>query len=255
MRAPASPRGSSRLVSPYSSFTDLYDFLIGDPTFPTIQKAFDRSVRRFRLEFRSIADIGCGTGRFLAELAHLPVSRIGVDRSVSALAIARRRLAGQQVLLLRQDIRQLCLPYPVDLMTCHNQTINYFTAAADLACALQAIARNMRRGGAFLFDYIAQIAHAPGSDRRRIRETIRLPDHDVDFDGAIDGARGISTLRIRVTPEHATHCPTFEVHRQRWFSPSALHRLLSTSGFKVLEMRPMDDQQQRAWVHVVTRRV
>ncbi|MHB8267802.1 class I SAM-dependent DNA methyltransferase [Bradyrhizobium sp.] len=253
MRTLVPSGGSSRLVSPYSSFTELYDFLIGNPTFPTIQKAFAHSVRRFGLEFQSIADVGCGTGRFLAELAHLPAHRIGADQSASALAVARRRLSGQQVLLLRQDIRRLSLPHRVDLMTCHNQTINYFTAADDLTHALQAIARNVRCGGAFLFDYIARIAHTPGRDRRRIRESIRLPDHDVDFDGAVDEARGVSMVRIRVTPKHARHCPTFEVHRQRWFSPSALHRLLGASGFRVLEMRPMD-QQQSAWIHVVARR-
>ena len=58
----------SRRAAPYSAFADVYDFLIGDLAFPALQRAFRDSVRRFGLEFRTLADVGCGTGRFLAEL-------------------------------------------------------------------------------------------------------------------------------------------------------------------------------------------
>src|SRR3954465_4069903 len=83
-----------RGAAPYSAFADVYDFLIGDLAFPPLQRAFRDSVRRFGLEFRTLADVGCGTGRFLAELCPLPVGLIGVDCSRSILALARRRLAG-----------------------------------------------------------------------------------------------------------------------------------------------------------------
>jgi hypothetical protein len=81
-------------AAPYSAFADVYDFLIGDPAYSALQRAFRDSVWRFGLEFRTLADVGCGTGRFLAELCRLPVGIIGVDRSRSILALARRRLAG-----------------------------------------------------------------------------------------------------------------------------------------------------------------
>src|SRR3954452_19024469 len=45
-------------AAPYSAFADVYDFLIGDLAFPALQRAFRDSVRRFGLEFRTLADVG-----------------------------------------------------------------------------------------------------------------------------------------------------------------------------------------------------
>ena len=240
-------------AAPYSAFADVYDFLIGDLAFPALQRAFRDSVRRFGLEFRTLADVGCGTGRFLADLCHLPVALIGVDRSRSILAVARRRLAGCPVLLLQQDIRALSLPRRVDVITCRNQTINYLTLWTDLARAFRAIAGSLRRGGTFLFDFIARVADM--SRPTRIRETICLPRHEVSFAGTIDPARDISVVRIRIRDETAPGRGIVEVHRQRWFRPSMIMGLLDASGFRVLEMQPVEGPQQSAWHHVVARRV
>jgi SAM-dependent methyltransferase len=239
-------------AAPYSAFADVYDFLIGDPAFPPLQRAFRDSVRRFGLEFRTLADVGCGTGRFLAELCRLPVGLIGVDRSPSVLSVARWRLAGCPVLLLHQDIRALSLPRRVDVITCRNQTINYLTVWKDLTRAFRAISRSLRRGGTFLFDFIA-----PAADMcpARFRETIRLPQHEVSFAATIDPVRDLSVVRIRVRDDTAPGRGVVEVHRQRWFRPSTIVGLLNTSGFRVLEMRPVGGSQESAWRHVVARRV
>jgi SAM-dependent methyltransferase len=244
----------ARTASPYSSFTQIYDFLIGDPAHTELRSAFERSVRRFDLRFRSMADIGCGSGRFIAELANLPIDTIGVDRSASMLALCRRRLAGTSTVLLRQDIRSLSLPSPVDLITCHNQTINYITVLDDLAGAFQAIARSLRRGGAFLFDFIARLGRPSPARTQRVREAIRLPDHNVSFEGIVDPARGRSTIRIGVTGARNRRGRTFEVHRQRWFSASTIARLLHASGFRVLDMQPIGPNRDSAWIYVVARK-
>ena len=183
----------------------------------------------------------------------LPVGLIGVDRSRSILALARRRLAGCPVLLLQQDIRALSLPRRVDVITCRNQTINYLTVWTDLARAFRSIARSLRRGGTFLFDFIARVTDM--SRPARIRETIRLPRHEVSFAGTIDPARDLSVVRIRIRDEAAPDRGVVEVHRQRWFPPSMIMGLLDVSGFRVLEMRPVEGSPENAWRHVVARRV
>src|SRR4030081_39314 len=88
----------ARSDSPYSSFTQVYDFLVGDPAYRDLRRAFDRSVRRFGLTFRSVADIGGGPGRCVAELARRPVEVIGVDSSEAMLAVAGGRTAGAVLL-------------------------------------------------------------------------------------------------------------------------------------------------------------
>jgi len=250
----ATTAASARSDSPYSSFTQVYDFLVGDPAYRDLRRAFDRSVRRFGLTFRSVADIGCGTGRLIADLARRPVEVIGVDSSEAMLAVARRRMTGP-VLLLRQDIRRLSLPGPVDLITCHNQTVNYLTVIDDLARAFRAIARNLRRGGTFLFDFIARMAVARSAGLETVRETIRLPDHTVGFDGVVDPARGLSVVRIRVASARGSGGATQETHWQRWFPVSTILRLLGASGFRVLDMRPVGPVNPGAWLYVVARRL
>jgi SAM-dependent methyltransferase len=241
-------------VAPYASFAEIYDFLIGAPAQPLLQTALRRSVRQFRLNVRSLADVGCGTGAFLATLACRPVSLIGIDRSAAMLAIARRRLAPCPVTLLQQDFRRLKLPNPVDLITCHNQTINYLTLPGELTRTFSAIAGNLRHGGALVFDFIARARR--GSCRRAapVRETIRLPDHDVRFEGVVDAARGTSTVRIDIAHTHAPHRRSMEVHRQRWFSTAAIRRCLRASGLRLLCMRPLGGADHR-WLHVVARRI
>ena len=170
------------------------------------------------------------------------------------LAIARRRLAPCPVTLLQQDFRRLHLPNPVDLITCHNQTINYLTLPEELTRAFSAIAGNLRDGGALVFDFIARAGRSPRRRAAPIRETIRLPDHDVRFEGVVDAARGTSTVRIGIASRHAPDRRSVEVHRQRWFSPAMIRRCLQASGLRMLCMRPVCGSDHH-WLHVVARRM
>jgi SAM-dependent methyltransferase len=238
----------------YSAFAEIYDFLIEGPALADVGNAFSRSVARFGVEFRSLADAGCGTGRFLAEMAHFPVALVGVDRSPQVLAIAARRLAGRPVQLFLQDMRRLSLPHPVDLVTCNNQTLNYLTREIDIARALKAIGRALRRGGMFLFDFIARLVTSAGAAPQTIHETVGLPDHTVNFEAMVDARRGASVVRIGIRRPGEREARS-EVHRQRWFSPAVIARLLRACGFRLIGMRPMNCSQPDAWLHVVAQRM
>jgi SAM-dependent methyltransferase len=255
-RPPGVPaeRLSTHSVAPYVSFAEIYDFLIGAPALPLLQEAFRRSVRRFHLDFHSLADVGCGTGGFLTTLACRPVALFGVDRSAAMLAVARHHLASCAVTLLQQDIRRLSLPTRVDLITCNNQTINYLTVPRELVRAFSAIARNLRRGGAFLFDFFARATGMSRTKAKRVRETIRLPDHDIRFEGVVDLSRGASTVRICVANRREPRRCGLEVHRQRWFKPATIEHCLYISGLRVVCMRPVYGSDH-SWLHVVAKRI
>jgi SAM-dependent methyltransferase len=238
---------------PYSAFAEVYDFLVGNTALPLIRRAFRYSVRRWALEFQTLADIGCGTGAFLSTFACRPIDLIGVDRSAAVLKIARRRFAGCPVTLLRQDIRQLSLPYRVDLITCQHQTINYLTMARELRRAFAAVARNLRRGGAFLFDFLALTPQMSQAHPIRMREAIRLPDNDVHFEATVAPSQGRSIVRIRIGTGQARR-RAVEMHRQQWFKPEMLVRLLRASGFQLYEIRPIQGTDN-GWLHVVAKRI
>jgi hypothetical protein len=106
-----------------------------------------------------------------------------------------------------------------------------------------------------LFDFIARMAVARAAGLETVRETIRLPDHTVGFDGVVDPARGLSVVRIRVAPARGPGGAVHETHRQRWFPVSTILRLLGASGFRVLDMRPVGPVNPSAWLYVVARRL
>lgn len=205
-----------------------YDAVMAEAAWPSLSQGLRRALAGVRPG--SAADVGCGSGRVLAWLrgrGHAPL--YGVDRSEAMLRLAADRL-GVGVRLLRQDMRQLTLPQPVDLITCTFATLNYLTDDASLARALAAAARHLRPGGLFVADYIPWLDHrAPPSTHHQLV--------------AARGRR--SAWRIRLDPPHGRSETTItfqnpaggpgviERHVQRHYRPSELRAALAAAGLEV----------------------
>jgi SAM-dependent methyltransferase len=107
-------------------------------------------------------ELGCGTGRVALPLARAGVPLVGIDRSDSMLAYARRRVRrsrlGRRVRLVRGDIRHL--PFPEAAF--HTVLAPYGILQSllrdrDLAATLQAVHRVLRRGGMFGMELVADL--------------------------------------------------------------------------------------------------
>src|SRR5512132_2456614 len=121
---------------PYRELAPRYDAALGISNFIGTRAAFEALVRRYGIQFRSAADIGCGTGLFACYLSQcwgVPV--FGVDRSPEMLTVAKRNCASLNICFLQQDIRCLCLPHPVDLITANFDTMNHLLTELDLRLA------------------------------------------------------------------------------------------------------------------------
>jgi predicted TPR repeat methyltransferase len=55
---------SHPVARPYSELAATYDATLGVPIFVGTRRAFEELVIRYGIDFRSAADIGCGTGLF-----------------------------------------------------------------------------------------------------------------------------------------------------------------------------------------------
>lgn len=205
-----------------------YDAVMAEAAWPSLSAGLARALAG--VSPGSAADIGCGPGRVLAWLrarGYGPLT--GVDQSPAMLQHATRRLGGD-VRLLRQDIRRLSLPRPVDLITCTFATLNYLVEGTSLAHALSAAARHLRPGGLFVADYIPwlddrgepsthhQIVTAQG---RRSRWRIRL-----------DPARGLSETTITFQ-DPAGGPGVTERHVQRHRRPADMKAALAAAGLQV----------------------
>jgi trans-aconitate 2-methyltransferase len=91
-----------------------------------------------------IVDAGCGTGRVTAELiVRVPNGRVyGVDAAPSMVAHAQETV-GEKALILRQDLVELDLPEPMDVVF-SNATFHWIT---DHDALFNAIHRTLKPGG------------------------------------------------------------------------------------------------------------
>lgn len=221
-----------RFVPPYSKVAETYDIGLGISFFMHTRMAFEKLVRRYGITFCSAADIGCGTGlfaRYLSQCWRVPV--FAVDRSPAMLQVAQRNCRDPNICFLQQDIRQLCLPHPVDLITANFDTMNHLLTAGDLKAAFQRIYANLRPGGHFIFDLLTP--RQPSYIARGI--TIRLrAKAGGEFLQQIrwfPWQRLLSILAILRLPSSVS--PKVEVHKERLYSPEAACRWLQEVGFMI----------------------
>jgi SAM-dependent methyltransferase len=214
---------------PYSELAPAYDTALGISNFIGTRAAFEALVRRYGIQFRSAADVGCGTGLFAGYLNQcwgVPV--FGVDRSPEMLAVAARNFARLNVCFLQQDLRCLRLPSPVDLITANFDTMNHLLAEPDLRLAFRRISENLRPGGHFIFDLITPCqplrsaqtyTRRLGSGRRKALQRIRWNPWQ----------KILSIFVVVASP--SSKVSTLEAHRERAYSPIEVGRWLMDAGF------------------------
>lgn len=254
---PSRPLRSARIepVPPYSRLAAVYDRLVGDALGPAIRLSFERAIAEFDLTFRSAADIGCGTGAFLAHLLRYRIPLWGVDASASMLRIAARRLPTERVSLLRQDMRRLALPQPVDLIACNGDTLNYLLTSRDLALALGRCGANLTPGGHLVADLLAGIPDA-STDRQTL--AVRSQEAVSLWHARVDPAHRLTRVDICEGRSDPNGWRWFqETHVQRWHSIASLRTALLEAGLGLRALWRLDDGKglsRGAWIKLLARK-
>ena len=249
-------------LAPYAGLAGRYDRLVGDAGFPLLWRGFLAACERYRIAPASVADIGCGTGRVLAALTRrLPPGTplLGVDRSPAMLAVARRRLVGTGVRLLRQDLRRLALPRRFDLLTCNFDTLNYLTRVEDLQLAIDSFARCMVFDGHLIFDILRGDSKVPPPSIQG--HALWLPGLRGRWSAQPSAGGGGSVVVVDACESQEGGGPSRcwrETHRQRWWSLPLVRRLLEAAGLALLGVHrvggPARAGPSDRWVQLVARR-
>jgi SAM-dependent methyltransferase len=251
---PRAPAALIEWVPPYSQLAATYDRLVGDALVPIVRDSFERAVHEFGLTFGSAADIGCGTGTFLAYLLRYRVPLWGVDAAPEMLQIAAARLPRGRVRLLRQDIRRLALPRPVDLIACNGDTLNYLLTPADLTLTLQRCSANLSPAGHLVADLLAGVPD-PGTGRRHAE--MRAPGSVNLWRARVDPGRRLTRVDIRqATPGPSGWRWVQETHLQRWHSLSDLRAALRQAGLGLCALWRLDagtETRNAAWIKLLAR--
>ena len=247
-----------RTVAPYGVFARYYDAVTGDALFPLIWAAFRRACARHNVRFRRAADLGCGTGAFLACLARPGRELFGVDRSPEMLRQARSRLEGLGVTLLKQDLAELQLPKPVDLVTCNGATLNYTLSCSRLGAIFQRMHANTTFGGHLIFDMI--LCHGRPTGNQHVVQTISLPGLRARWSVRLDASGQGSVVEMRTRLRRADGAPDVvrEWHRQRWFRREEVLQLLNTCRWSLAGTQQLNGRVPDAaagnWLQFVARR-
>jgi SAM-dependent methyltransferase len=113
--------------------------------------AFKRFARR---PVRRVLDIACGTGPHLVRLAERGYHMAGLDLSPRNIEFLRERLAAKGLAgdLVLGDMTDFRLDRPVDAAICMQDSQGHLLTNDALLAHLRSVARNLRRGGVYVFD-------------------------------------------------------------------------------------------------------
>jgi SAM-dependent methyltransferase len=232
--------------APYSRYATVYD-RIGQRVFgERIAEATLTWLHQRDARPRRVADLACGTGAATLILARTGAETIGVDRSPEMLVVAEQMACQGNLSIqwIEQDLRDLSLPYQVDLVTSFFDSINYLTEEDDLPRVFARVADALDVGGYFVFDL---------NTRRRLAEgwgntSLIVADRD-DLFGAyrswFEPESGLSplvlTFFVRQDGDDSLWERFDEEHVERAFSLEEVHNDLTTAGFEVVETRTFHD--------------
>lgn len=141
-------------MAAYEAFADVYDALMDDVDYDAWADYYVKLLAAQGVAPRTLCDCACGTGSLSVRFAALGVRVTGVDLSEEMLARAQEkaRSFGVQAMFVRQDMRSLNLPRPVDALVCGCDGVNYLTNDAQVAAFFRSAHAAIRPGGALAFD-------------------------------------------------------------------------------------------------------
>jgi SAM-dependent methyltransferase len=198
-------------------------------------------------EARSVLDLGCGTGRFLAGVAR-GRRAVGVDPAGAMLEIACARPGGKAVTWVQGDARDLRLEEKFDLVVLTGHAFQVFLTSEYQRAVLATIAAHLAPSGRFVFDSRnparAEWRHWTPEDSRWELRDPELGAVDAWNDVAQDPATGIVTYgthyRVRATGQQ------FSAASRLRFSPrDEIEALLGAAG--LIEDRCLGGWDGRPW--------
>ncbi|MFC1683614.1 class I SAM-dependent DNA methyltransferase [Candidatus Zixiibacteriota bacterium] len=203
--------------------------------FPYLQEV----LRRYRFRKKRMADLACGTGTLALSMSQKGYQVVGVDRSAAMLREARKKARQEKisVTFLKQDIRELRLVEPVDLVTCFFDSINYLLSYGDLVKAFASVAQALHRGGLFIFDINTAAGLAAHWDHHRGGRD--LGDVAIIGTNSFDPRKKLGTIRITVFKKikskgvESLYERFSEVHTERAYATREVKSALVDGGLKL----------------------
>ena len=145
------------MVSPYEELSQIYDKgwgFFAESYFRLVKELFRESFFRHR----RILDVACGTGILALKLAQQGFSVVGLDSSPQMIALAQAKVKpGLSLFFEVQDMKELNVKEPFDLVFCTFDSINYILSESDIAYFLASVNSALKSSGFFMFDSVTEV--------------------------------------------------------------------------------------------------
>ena len=222
----------------YARFAALYDQLMDDVDYPAWAGYYLRLLARKRPLPKTLADAACGTGRMAIQFARKGIRVTASDLSEEMVAVAAENARKNGVIMacVRQDMRNLTLPRPVEAITACCDGVNYLTDMDKAAEFFAAAHRNLKPGGVLAFDI---------SSRYKLEQILgdRFYGEDRDevtylWQNSYDAATRIVTMDLSffVKEQDDLYRRFEEIHLQRAHDPEEITGALAVAGFSEIEV-------------------
>ena len=220
-------------MAAYESFATVYDSLMDDVDYDAWADYYLALLARAGVQPKKLCDCACGTGSMSVRFAGRGMRVTGVDLSGEMLELAQKkaRLNGVQVMFVRQDMRLLALPRPVDALVCACDGVNYLTDDASLNAFFEKARAALRPGGVLAFD----ISSAYKLEKVLGNSFFGEERDDVAYLWSnrfdVHSATVTMDLTFFVREPDDRYRRFSEVHVQKAHDPAHLHALLEANGF------------------------
>ncbi len=145
------------MVSPYEELSQIYDKgwgFFGESYFRLVKELFGESF----FKHRRVLDVACGTGILALKLAQQGFFVVGLDSSPQMIALAQAKVKpGLSLFFKIQDMKELNVKEPFDLVFCTFDSINYLLSESDIAHFLARVNSALKLSGFFMFDSVTEV--------------------------------------------------------------------------------------------------
>lgn len=183
----------------------------------------------------SILDLGCGTGNHAIELARRGYEVVGLDKSVSQLAVARQKVSGRglPVKFIHGDMVKFRLRRRFDAVICMFGGFGYMLSDRDLRSHFASVREHLPTDGVYVFEFWQESAVVPGHQswlaRDRPHRLLRLDQ------ASFDRAKHRLTIDFQFYVFRGKQLADrfSEAHTVRVYALPEMRKLLLRSGFEL----------------------
>lgn len=203
-----------------------------------------------------VVDLGCGTGTLTQLLYRKGYDMIGVDNSEEMLNVAmeKREQAGDEILYLLQDMRELELYSTVGTVVSVCDSLNYILEEDELLETFQLVNNYLYPGGIFIFDFNTVYKYEQIIGDTTIAEN--REDCSFIWENYYHPEEEINEYDLTVfVQEEGDHFRRFtETHYQRGYTVQQMIAMVEEAGMKVLLVKDSDTEgevtevTQRAYI-------